>query len=330
MTKRVMAIIQNALNSIRIFALCAICASSIQCNSGVLIKQEIGEVLELEPMSMSHHEDLASVMSLSYLGDKFIASFSRDTMLLGIVDTTFQLKSRFVRRGRGPGELLAPYVTGQYSRINGESLVNVFERASNRMLYYFIDSLGRERLVKSDSLSLNRGDMRIAFQTADGFWGILDNNSQSIFTTDSSGKQLNIHEIHKHDKKSNDFQSIATAHSSYAKFALAYFSIPRIDIIGINGNLLHTVDFKASLMGIGPDVADDFFLDIRSTSDSIYALLNYSEEHDVILCLDWEGNMKGAFGIAKSESFCLLSQQTILATSHDLEGLVINKYVIPI
>ena len=327
--KRVMATIQNVLNSLRIFVLCAFCAASIQCNSGVLIKQKIGEVRELEPISVSHHEDLASAMSLNYLGDKFIVSFSRDTLLLGIVDTAFQLKNRFVRRGRGPGELLAPYVTGQYSSINGESLVNIFDRASNRMLYYSIDSLGKERLVKSDSLSLNRGDMRIVFQTTEGFWGILDNNSQSIFTTDSTGKQLDLHEIHKYNRKPDDFQSMTTAHPSCVKFALAYFSIPRIDIIDLNGELLHAVDFKASLMGPRPDEDDDYFLDIRSTTESIYALLNYSDYQDIVLCLDWDGNLKGSFGIAKSESLCLLNQQTVLTTSHDLGGLVINKYVIP-
>lgn len=328
MMKKDMACIQNVSNSIKFFLLCAICATSIQCNNrSNSFRLAIDDIRYLNPATTSRHEELASVMRLCYLGDKYIVSFYRDTMLLGIVDTSFQLKTRFVRRGRGPGELLAPYITGQISSENGEQTVNVFDRASNRLLYYSIDTFGNPRLVKTDSLSMHHGDMRIAYLTANGFWGILDNNSQSIFTADKTGTHLNLHEIHKHDNSSNDFQSIVTANQDYTLFALAYFAMPKIDILGQDGKRLLTIDIDGLPNNL--EYENDYFIDIQSTPDLIYALLNYSDQNDIILCIDWEGNLKDIFGVCKSESLCLLNNSTVLTSSHDFEGLIITQYVLP-
>ena len=326
MMKRVEEIIQSVSGSLKTMFYLLICVGFTQCIRVPTVKISVSDINPLEEISVTHSEELGSVLSMHSLDDKYMVSFYRDTLCLGVLDSSMNLISRFGRKGRGPMELLAPRLTGQYLCDDEGYKVLVFERFMNQMLTYSLGKDGNVRNVVADSLPRHYGDMRIAYNLQDYYWGIIDNQNQDVFMFDKNTGGMSLYDVPDRRQR-RDYQSIVTAHPDKAAFALAYYSLPRIDIIGADGKCQQIIQID-ELAGatLGNDSAD-CFLDICSSEKYIYALLDNNERNDLLLCLDWEGNYRTAFSICNTSTLCL-NEDKLLCLDYDDNGLVITEYAL--
>lgn len=316
--------ILNVLSKKKVIIFILFCFLFIQCADVMTIKIKSSVMTQPQSLKVSHYDDLGSVLSIHPIGDKYIVSFYRDTLCLGILDSSMNILSRFGRKGRGPDELLAPRLTGKYSFSIEGCQVSVFERSRNIILTYHISNDGIAILSYTDSLPLNYGDMRIAYDIPNGYWGVLDNPKQNVFLFDEDTRNIYLHTVPER-KGQGDYQTIVAAHPEHTLFALAYYSIPRIDIIGNDGKCKQILELK----GIDdlPDWngSNDFFLDISATDTYIYALFEYNDTSDLLLCLTWDGELISLMEICDSKTVCLNSDK-FLCLNYDEYGLVVTEY----
>ena len=312
---------------IRIFLLSLLCLIMIQCTSERNTRIRLGNITQLEPQEILHYSELGNVLSMHKVEDNFFVSFYRDTLCLGVLDSAMNVLYRFGRRGRAANELLAPCLTGQYKRDLEGVIVPVFERTNNQLFYYHIDNVGYASLVNTEMLPREYGDMRIVYKISPyDYWGIIDNKSQDIFFYNRGNNELTFYNINNR-QKDEDYQTMVTAREGLNAFALAYYSLPRIDILGDNG------EFQKSVEIVGLDNMDniternDYFLDICSTDEYIYALIAYNDEKDLLFKIDWNGNYEGLYEICDSELLCV-DDNAILCMNYDENGLIVANYPI--
>ena len=287
-------------------------------NTGVIAQIPVETVQECLNADPNYYLGLISC------GDYYIASYYKDSLFFGILDSEFQTVHRMVRRGRGPDEYLAPVIPGQCRQLDSSRLTfSLLERPKG--LFEDMDAdcpSGAIRVLNSRRFPIEMQDMRILFRTPYGFFGVLDDEQQRVFTCDTALTSIIWHKRiavkRDYPGQMNNRQSLGCISPDSLNIAFAYLNQPRIDFWKASGQAVRTLVFS--------DLQGEL-LDICCDQDSVF-LLYESQDGDnrELLRLDWEGQVRHRSDIRSASVICL-KKDALITLRHTDEGAVFSKLV---
>ena len=210
--------------------------------------------VDTDPVKTTCYADLGAIISLTKVNDGFVASFHRDTLLFGWLDKEMRLRQRFCRRGNGPGEMVAPVYCGQYSVCDGNAVISVLDRPKSTLYSYQITEEEVKMCPESVTFSRDQEGLRKVFHVNGGWLILSDDTTQGVYISSEDGQEIKPVEIP--DRKPSYlipgvYQTSSTIRPDSSIVALAYYLLPRIDLIGADGtcrkSLIATTSFPVAL-----------------------------------------------------------------------------------
>lgn len=255
-------------------------------------------------------------------GGNIVFAQKRDEYHLLVGDGALSKFHPLLRNGHGNSEWIAPMLTGESSIVDGKKYVNVLERSSNKL--YAVD-IADECSGRVLLANLNKSDLpgiRNVFCLADGgFIGVTDADLCQPFVLKSKSAKATLLDVGL-DKKllAADSQRLSQCLSTYNakahKLAMAYYAFPVLVIMSEDG-------IQTARLQIGEEMPDftgtqdfeypDYFLDICSTDNYIYALYQEpkSSNETNILVFRWSGEPIAKFTTPSMKSFTVDERKSI-------------------
>ncbi len=285
--------------------------------------------VDTDPVKTTCYADLGAIISLTKVNDGFVASFHRDTLLFGWLDKEMRLRQRFCRRGNGPGEMVAPVYCGQYSVCDGNAVISVLDRPKSTLYSYQITEEEVKMCPESVTFSRDQEGLRKVFHVNGGWLILSDDTTQGVYISSEDGQEIKPVEIP--DRKPSYlipgvYQTSSTIRPDSSIVALAYYLLPRIDLIGADGTCRKVIYFDKRRRALQlKNDQEDYFIDICCNNDRIYALAARDDASCTLVSLDWMGNVVSNQLIKRAYSICL-DGNNLLALSDDGTGLMVSCY----
>ena len=324
MKKLMMVSKLNSFLLLAIIVLATLCSCSKNTNR--ISTFPIEQTLKAKPANTPGN--LISAYAVTFVNGYYVFT-QKDSMAFRVLDTKFHEVCTLARKGHGDNEWMAPYFTSQYAVELKCSYIYVLERPDHSLYKIPVLKNGKRILVESFKNRDITG-IRYAFQTGNRqFIGALDEGNCNIFTYNAATNQVSkiphsdvIGEVNKQYSQYL-LQTQAAYNSKQGKLAVTYFSYPLIEIHDKGGKTLRSIVVGNSWPKYSDNnfsTAHNYFLDVTSDDDYIYALYDDPEKQQTcsLLVFDWQGNAVARYYIARTLSIAVNRQNhEILAINED-------------
>lgn len=260
-------------------------------------------------------DSLYNAYSIIKLDDKYILALRNDDNFVCICDDNFRIIKKYLRKGHGHNDWLAPLVTGQSTYIEGETYAYVLERGENKLFAVNLNSLSDTPIKIEDFSDKQLYGINYVYRTEDKkYIGSKLVELAELFTYDAKKNITQPIRIPSMDLSlfsANKFelsQTLATYSNTQEKLAVAYFSFPIIHILDDNGENPITLQFEKTIPKYTRKDAfspHPYLVDICSTEDYIYILYDnpkYKQRMD-ILVINWSGTAVAHYEVPRLTCF---------------------------
>ena len=225
-----------------------------------------------------------------------------DSLLCEIRGKEGKILCRFIRKGNGPGEYLSPYLVELKSHDNGLHFT-LLDKQRGRVIKYYYDPK-ENQVVEENEVQLGNDvfPLRHLLRTDKGYIGIRDNMQKDIITLDESFDTPTLHpyldlDVEMTPKESQLFQTMACVSPDGKRVALAYFHLPRVDILSSDGTTRHVCYYgKRLLVEESQGSGEYYFGAIECDNDYLYVKYEGAGEN-IILKLAWDGRPVLAYDV---------------------------------
>ena len=253
----------------------------------VHIISKFPRTLNVEGEPITSFDKELGIMSLHVTDNYFLCGSHRTDYHFSVYSKNNISKiTDLCKKGRGPGEFIAPAYFSQYKLENGETKIWILDRGNSMFHLINIEkSIHEKKTYIETTLSLadyNRQSFRELFQLNDStIFGTEDFKECKHFyinLRDSGIKYINP--MFKFADDPDPFpiaQTISTINPKNRYIASAYFNFPQIDLINNTGNIYKTILYNEYInpRHVTPLHAnEEYYSTISSDSDYIYALHN--------------------------------------------------------
>lgn len=308
------------------------------------IVKEFPVDITLPGKQLAGFNDRLGLIDIDAIGQYMLCREHRTEFFYSLYDSESNLLQQFGRRGRGPGEFLAPEYTGVHTAYADSLILHFLDWATGTGYRLKVDKNGIKAEEEFNfSAGTGTSARAVYHRPGIGYFGVSDDMDCKFFCTGEDfgnyrtfsnvlefPQDLSAHEI---------AQSDCCVSQDLTRIAIGWFNFPQIDIRSADGTIIRTIFIGQIIrpQDIKPGEAEDYFLKLTAYGGHIYALFNdpASPGESSILVFDWEGTPLARYRIDTASSFTVgdsagSNGTTITTISDGFNGeLKCMQYCIP-
>lgn len=294
------------------------------CDRGYEVVKSFPVEESIEAKRMYAADDSAYIIDLFMAGKYSVGQIHKDVFFYRVYDENHEAVTDFCRKGRGPGEFIAPYICDVLQTDSSGFSMAVLDRPTGK--YYNVVFDRAEDSVKIGLKADFGVPLRKVYDMGGSYILSPDDGTYEYHSDVDTIVFESSYEAYDGDTPSRYEQTLSVMDSCRDKLVSVYMTLPKIDLYTSDGVLLKTVYVYSAPSKIPFDYSGGF-KDVVDAGECLLALYESHEGDGIneLFVFDWNLRPKAVLRL-NAESVIDYDKNTKTLTAFNSDDGIVSVY----